>query len=96
MSEIADYTGNVSREERKHWRRKRLCYVVGGTRGMVVKPVPLGLLSPAAQVLVAAQSRPVTRNSRCPCGSGRRFKRCCGASTGASVEGRVGAGREEA
>jgi len=33
-----------------------------------------------ADVAVARPAKLVARNARCPCGSGRPFRRCCGAS----------------
>ena len=46
--------------------------------GAVVKPVILEELSPRVRRMVERTGRGwVTRNSRCPCGSGRKFKRCC-------------------
>ena len=46
--------------------------------GQVIRPVELDELSPRVQALVKkARVAFITRNSRCPCGSGKRFKRCC-------------------
>jgi len=46
--------------------------------GTVVHPIDLRTLSARSRgVVTAAGLRTVTRNSRCPCGSRWRFKRCC-------------------
>lgn len=47
------------------------------SRGTVVKPIDLATLSPEVRAMVKAHKSWVTRNSRCPCGSGKRFKKCC-------------------
>jgi preprotein translocase subunit SecA len=31
------------------------------------------------------RSKKVGRNEPCPCGSGRKYKKCCGASTGPTL-----------
>jgi hypothetical protein len=41
--------------------------------------VMLGLFKNKRQ---RAQAAPVARNAACPCGSGRKFKKCCGSSQG--------------
>lgn len=47
-------------------------------RGRVVRPINLEKLSPRVRSMIQKAGVPwLTRNSRCPCGSGRRFKRCC-------------------
>ncbi len=33
-------------------------------------------------VLLAEKARTTGRNDPCPCGSGRKYKRCCGVVTG--------------
>ena len=35
-------------------------------------------LCDAVHRLLAASTRPVGRNEPCPCGSGKKYKRCCG------------------
>ncbi len=48
---------------------------VGNT---VVKPIRFEYLSEANQKLVKESGKGwITRNSQCPCGSGKRFKSCC-------------------
>lgn len=48
------------------------------TRTRVV-PIDVTTLDTTIQELMAqAGVTRLTRNSRCPCGSGKRFKRCCG------------------
>ena len=46
--------------------------------GAIVCPVNMDRLTPWSRALVAASGRKwISRNSACPCGSGKRFKRCC-------------------
>jgi hypothetical protein len=46
--------------------------------GQIIRPIPLERLSPrVAQLVLKARKPWITRNSSCPCGSGKRFKRCC-------------------
>ncbi len=46
--------------------------------GQLVRPVPFDELPASIQGIVTrTRLRWITRNSRCPCGSGKRFKRCC-------------------
>ncbi len=47
--------------------------------GTIIKSVNLSALSEAAQKLVSSKHsrKDISRNSACPCGSGKRFKRCC-------------------
>ena len=33
----------------------------------------------AGRIVAAPPRRKVTRNESCPCGSGKKFKKCCGA-----------------
>lgn len=43
-----------------------------------VKPIdPANLQPKVREMLKRTGSAQVSRNSRCPCGSGKRFKRCC-------------------
>ena len=43
-----------------------------------LKPINLNNLSPQVRKMVEKTGRGyITRNSRCPCGSGKRFKKCC-------------------
>lgn len=60
-------------------------------RGTVRNCVPLENLEPNVRRMVEQTGKGwVTRNSRCPCGSGKRFKRCCMrlAATGPGEGGR--------
>jgi len=44
----------------------------------IVRPIELEEMSPRVRELVLSNRLQfVTRNSSCPCGSGKRFKRCC-------------------
>ncbi len=44
----------------------------------VVKPIKFDNLSKSNQKLIRDSGKGwITRNSQCPCGSGRRFKLCC-------------------
>ena len=46
--------------------------------GQIVHPIDPRKLSRSSRAIVEASGLPyVTRNTRCPCGSWRRFKRCC-------------------
>ena len=40
-------------------------------------PPPAGAMAPAAEAPVRNPLRDVGRNDPCPCGSGRKFKKCC-------------------
>jgi uncharacterized protein YecA (UPF0149 family) len=43
-----------------------------------IKPIDINNLSPHVREMLEKTGRAqITRNSRCPCGSGKRFKRCC-------------------
>ncbi len=43
-----------------------------------IKPIDPANLSPKVRAMVEATGRgKISRNSRCPCGSWKRFKRCC-------------------
>lgn len=46
--------------------------------GIDDNPVPLVQFLPALQVSVVAQDKKVGRNKPCFCGSGKKFKKCCG------------------
>ena len=52
-----------------------------GERRQRVKPLENEDLPPAIRKELARRGGHITRNSKCPCGSGRRFKRCCGLGT---------------
>lgn len=45
--------------------------------GQHFAPEPISQYDRAKQQMLRAAGAWLTRNSRCPCGSGRRFKRCC-------------------
>ena len=47
-------------------------------RQQVLKPAPTPPSSPAAPVNTSS-SKKVGRNDPCPCGSGKKYKKCCGA-----------------
>lgn len=43
-----------------------------------IKLIDVNNLSPQVRDMLEKTGRAqITRNSRCPCGSGKRFKRCC-------------------
>jgi len=49
--------------------------MVGNT---VIKPIPYEDLTLECQQLITEKGKGwITRNSTCPCGSGKRFKKCC-------------------
>ena len=41
---------------------------------------PMAAVSPGRSNVAPRAGRKIGRNSRCPCGSGKKYKRCCGAS----------------
>ena len=41
---------------------------------------PMAAVSPGRSTPAPRAGRKIGRNSRCPCGSGKKYKRCCGAS----------------
>lgn len=45
--------------------------------GTLIRKIPLENLLPKAKAMVLAGKGWITRNSRCPCNSGKRFKNCC-------------------
>jgi preprotein translocase subunit SecA len=49
-----------------------------GRRRREREAAPGRLLRPAAAPAVAAPRAKVGRNDPCPCGSGKKYKRCCG------------------
>lgn len=62
-------------EKKAQGRRHPRLWIPRGPIVMAVEPKDL---SPRVRQLVLQSRRPyVTRNSSCPCGSGKRFKRCC-------------------
>jgi hypothetical protein len=64
-------TGMIARREVFEWRGQ----VIYGT---IIKPIDPKNLSPRVLAMLEASGVAyVTRNSRCPCGSGKRFKACC-------------------
>lgn len=49
-----------------------------GSDSTHIRPIDIdNLSSRAREVLERTGTVVITRNSRCPCGSGKRFKRCC-------------------
>jgi hypothetical protein len=50
--------------------------LVGITLWLIVKQLRMQRRAPAP---VAVQPKPPALNAPCPCGSGKKFKRCCGA-----------------
>ena len=53
----------------------------GGTRqggGVPSQPSPMKAVNGSRQNAAPGGSNKVGRNSRCPCGSGKKYKRCCG------------------
>ena len=47
-------------------------------KNQFIKPIELSYLSDRVRALVLKDERAfISRNSRCPCGSGKRFKNCC-------------------
>jgi preprotein translocase subunit SecA len=55
-------------ERRKQQQQERELLLAGGEAGAKPKP------------RVKADEQKVGRNSPCPCGSGKKYKKCCGAS----------------
>ncbi|HYL81995.1 MAG TPA: SEC-C metal-binding domain-containing protein [Candidatus Acidoferrum sp.] len=50
-----------------------------GGRRRAREATPTRSLRPAASAVAAAARPKVGRNEPCPCGSGKKFKKCCGA-----------------
>jgi uncharacterized protein YecA (UPF0149 family) len=49
-----------------------------GEISQFIKPIDVANLSQKTRDLLAKTgTATISRNSRCPCGSGRRFKNCC-------------------
>lgn len=77
--EIAD----LAEFERRGTPKKFLREIAsGGTMkmndGSIVNAIdPKNLSKKVLEMIVGSGKSFITRNSRCPCGSGKRFKRCC-------------------
>ena len=58
------------------------------TRVQVAKPLTAGLSdgSEKKKPIVKRTAQKVGRNDPCPCGSGKKYKKCCGASTSDSQD----------
>ena len=67
VEEVRVQGAEASHHERSRFRRAEGRWVY--LDGEMVKPKP-----------VVREEPKVGRNAPCPCGSGRKFKRCCGAS----------------
>ncbi|MDZ7615749.1 MAG: SEC-C metal-binding domain-containing protein, partial [Patescibacteria group bacterium] len=67
-----------ARELERFKKRYACCKEIGRRSGMGQKRTSRLLLPPAAEPIVAPTTR-VGRNEPCPCGSGKKYKRCCGA-----------------
>ena len=53
-----------------------------GRRAADRAPVsPMAAVAPDRTAVAPRAGRKIGRNARCPCGSGRKYKRCCGANT---------------
>jgi preprotein translocase subunit SecA len=48
-------------------------------RREALRPVPKPSLRPSPPPAVAAKAGKIGRNESCPCGSGKKYKKCCGA-----------------
>lgn len=57
-------------------RRLHLQGMIADTRINVINPQTLS--ADAQALLIKAKCKTITSNSRCPCGSGKRFKNCHG------------------
>jgi preprotein translocase subunit SecA len=55
------------------------------TRVQVAKPTSEGFADGKSVVRKPAVSKKVGRNDPCPCGSGKKYKKCCGANAGADT-----------
>ena len=52
-----------------------------GRRSSDRAPVsPMAAVAPGRTAVASRAGRKIGRNARCPCGSGRKYKRCCGAN----------------
>lgn len=67
--EASEVAANIIRHCLRQGAAEHIQYVGPGARSARGR-------APAPAALAAA--RPVGRNSPCPCGSGKKFKRCCG------------------
>ena len=66
-------TGNTE----NYWRRHRVVKTIH-SGGPYIKPLSMKTLSAQTREQMRQNhAATITRNSRCPCGSGKRFKRCC-------------------
>jgi len=64
------------RKSTGQWRLGRL--ILDSSRGTLVLPLRPERLSDESRALVESTGmRRVTKRTKCPCGSGRRFKECC-------------------
>ncbi len=52
----------------------------GGQRNSRAPVSPMEAVSPARNAAAPRAGRKIGRNSKCPCGSGKKYKRCCGAA----------------
>lgn len=78
--EVKMYThADLVRETQKYSGRRARAASRGsaGARTNIVPIDPANLTSRAQAQLAATGRTFVTRNSPCPCGSRKRFKRCC-------------------
>ncbi len=66
-------TGNTE----NYWRRKRIVKTIH-SGSPYIKPLDRKNLSAQTRAMMRENhTATITRNSRCPCGSGNRFKKCC-------------------
>jgi preprotein translocase subunit SecA len=66
-------TVTVSQHAQREQSRQRLAQASGAGGGGAVRRPAGGITGPDGQAV-----RRVGRNDPCPCGSGRKYKRCCG------------------
>ena len=52
----------------------------GGQRNSRAPVSPMEAVSPARNAAAPRAGRKIGRNTKCPCGSGKKYKRCCGAA----------------
>ncbi|RJP36058.1 MAG: tetratricopeptide repeat protein [Phycisphaerales bacterium] len=79
------YLTSLDFSKQKHWDRVCRMFIEGplAFAGAHRTPGPAGRPT-------APQSRPEGRNARCSCGSGRKYKKCCGAPSKTPAAGQRG------
>ncbi len=64
-----DYSTKQNKEESS--RNKKISQIINSDLSSSEKPAMLNMIS-------ASEKKPISKNAPCPCGSGKKYKRCCG------------------